>query len=119
MQEHNNLFEVSDQNFESQVLQSELPVLIDFWAEWCPHCKVLAPNYARLSDTYAGAVRFATLNADDNPDVPTRFGVQGLPTLLLFASGNLVARIVGPHPTRLQQRIEQALSQSGLSQAIR
>ncbi|WP_126630336.1 thioredoxin family protein [Dictyobacter alpinus] len=114
--EQNHLFAVTDQNFESLVLQSALPVIVDFWAEWCPHCHALRPGYERLSTIYAGKVGFATMNADENPLAPARFGVQGLPTLILFNAGKPVTHIVGPHPNRLPQRIEQALAEITLPQ---
>ncbi|GHO59406.1 thioredoxin family protein [Ktedonobacter robiniae] len=116
MQEYNNLFAVNDQDFESQVLQSTLPVIVDFWAEWCPHCHTLAPVYRQLSTTYEGKLRFATINADESPRVGATFGVQGLPTLIVFHAGKPIARIVGPHPTRLQQHIERALAEISASQ---
>lgn len=118
MYENSTLLAVNDQNFESQVLESSLPVIVSFWAEWCHHCHALAPRYAQLSTTHADTLRFATMNADENPLISARFGVQALPTLLLFNAGTLVARIVGPHPTRLQQRIEQALAENNLSQIV-
>ena len=114
MSEPINLFTVHDQNFASQVLQSPLPVIVDFWADWCPHCHALAPGYAELSKVYSGTVRFATINADENPLTAARFGVQGLPTLLLFNTGKPVAHIIGPHPSRLRQRLEQALAENGI-----
>ncbi|GER90657.1 thioredoxin [Dictyobacter vulcani] len=113
--EHKHLLAVTDQDFASQVLQSTLPVIVDFWAEWCPPCRVLAPAYAQLSTAYAGKMRFATLNADENPHITARLGVQGLPTLVIFNAGQPVAHIVGPHPARLQQRIEQALAANNIS----
>ena len=118
MPEHNNLFAVKDQDFTSQVLQSPLPVIVDFWAEWCPHCHALAPLYAQLSTTYTGRLRFATMNADEHPQTAAQFGVQGLPTFILFNAGQPVAHIIGPHPTRLQQRIEKALAENNISQAF-
>ena len=117
-EQHNNLFAVNDQDFTSQVLQSTLPVILNFWAKWCPHCHALAPGYARLSTTYAGKLRFATINADENPLTAAHCGVQGLPTLILFNAGQPVARIVGPSPARLQQHIERALAENNLSQLL-
>lgn len=111
MEEHNNLFTVDDQNFMTEVLQSSQPVILDFWAEWCPHCHALAPIFEKLSDTYEGKLRFAKINADENPLVSSRLGVQALPTLILVKDGKAAARIVGPHPTRLAQTIERALAQ--------
>jgi thioredoxin 1 len=118
MQESNNLFVVKDENFEVQVVQSPVPVIVDFWAEWCPHCHALAPGYEKLSRSYAGKLRFVKINADENPLTGARFGVQGLPTLILFNAGQPVDYIVGPHPSRLQQRIEKALTENGLVQAL-
>ncbi|GCE11612.1 thioredoxin family protein [Tengunoibacter tsumagoiensis] len=118
MNVHSNLLAVKDQDFSLQVLQSTLPVIVDFWAEWCHHCHTLAPRYAQLSTLYAGKVRFATINADENPQIAAQFGVQGLPTLILFNAGQPIAHIVGPQPARLQQRIEQALIENQLASSI-
>jgi thioredoxin 1 len=106
---HPNLFLVSDQDFEQHVLNSTLPVIVDFTAEWCPPCRVLVPLYARLSDTYQGRLRFAKMDTDENTLVPARLGIQGVPTLVLFTDGKPVGRVVGPHPGRLQQSIERLL----------
>lgn len=106
---HTNLFLVSDQDFEQRVLNSALPVIVDFTADWCPPCRVLAPIYARLSDTYTGKLRFARMDVDENTLVPAQLGIQGFPTLVLFAGGKLVGRMIGPHPGRLQQSIERLL----------
>jgi thioredoxin 1 len=108
---YTNLFTVSDQDFEQSVLNSTLPVIVDFTAEWCPPCRVLAPLYARLSDTYKGKLRFAKMDTDQNTLVPARLGIQGIPTLILFAQGRPVGRVVGPHPGRLQQSIESLLAE--------
>ncbi len=113
MQEkHANLFLVSDQDFEQQVLNSELPVIVDFTAEWCPPCRVLAPLFARLSDAYEGKLRFAKMDTDENTRIPSQLGIQGVPTLVLFANGRPSGRIVGPHPGRLQQSIERLLAEA-------
>jgi thioredoxin 1 len=108
---HPNLFFVSDQDFEQCVLNSTLPVIVNFTADWCPPCRVLAPVYARLSDTYNGKLRFAKMDIDQNPLVPTQQMIQGAPTLVLFASGRPVGRVVGPYPGRLQQSIEGMLAE--------
>jgi thioredoxin 1 len=108
---HPNLFLVSDHDFESRVLHSTLPVIVDFTAEWCPPCRVLAPLFARLSSTYQGRLRFAKMDTDENVLVPARYGIQGMPTLVLFAGGRPVGRAVGPHPGRLQQSIERLLAE--------
>jgi thioredoxin 1 len=112
LENHPNLFLVSDQDFEQCVLNSTLPVIVDFTADWCPPCRVLAPIYARLSDSYNGKLRFAKMDLDQNPLVPARLMIQGAPTLILFASGRSVGRVVGPHPSRLQQSIESLLAEA-------
>jgi len=108
---HPNLFLVSDQDFEQRVLHSTLPVIVEFTADWCPPCRVLAPLYAQLSDTYQGKLRFAKMDSDENVLVPARLGIQGIPTLVLFAGGRPVGRLVGPHPARLQQSIDRLLAE--------
>jgi thioredoxin 1 len=110
-----NLFTVSDQDFAAQVLQSELPVVVDFTAAWCPPCHALNPVYAKLSQAYAGRLRFAKMDVDENPRTTAQQGVQGMPTLVLFANGRPVGRLVGPHPARLQQGIERLLAQIGVA----
>ncbi len=113
MSEYNNLFMVSDQDFESRVIQSTLPVIVDFTADWCPPCHALAPLYEKLSATYEGTVQFARIDVDENPLVATQLGIQGVPTLVLFNKGKPVGRIVGPHPGRLKQSIDQLLARPG------
>ncbi len=86
---------VSDQTFEQEVLASELPVLVDYWAEWCGPCKMIAPILDEVSKDYAGKLQIAKLNVDENRDVPARFGIRGIPTLMLFKNGALAATKVG------------------------
>src|SRR5947207_6765407 len=112
VENHPNLFLVSDQNFEQCVINSTLPVIVDFTADWCPPCRALAPVFERLSDTYNGKLRFAKMNTDENPLVPVQLMVQGTPTLILFVSGKPVGRVVGPYPGRLQQSIENLLAEA-------
>jgi thioredoxin 1 len=90
-----NIQHVSDAEFESRVLQSDLPVLVDFWAEWCGPCKMIAPILDEIADQYAGRLTVAKLNIDDNPITPPRYGIRGIPTLMLFKNGNVEATKVG------------------------
>jgi thioredoxin 1 len=93
MSEH--VTDVTDQSFESDVLQSDKPVLVDFWAEWCGPCKALAPTVSQLAMTYEGKAKFVKMNVDDNQQVPPRFGIKGIPTLILFKNGAEADRVVG------------------------
>ncbi|MBK6846969.1 MAG: thioredoxin [Proteobacteria bacterium] len=104
------VLEISDANFASEVLQSPLPFLLDLAAEWCGPCKALAPLVGELADTYAGKVRFGSLDIDSNPEVPTRYQVRSIPTLLLFHQGEVVGQLIGAHPRpRLVALLEKAL----------
>ena len=87
--------EVSDQNFEQDVLQSERPVLVDFWAAWCAPCRMLAPTVEAVAEKYEGAARVVKLNVDENPSVSQRYGIKGIPTLILFRGGREEERVVG------------------------
>jgi thioredoxin 1 len=86
---------VSDSSFESDVIQSDKPVLVDFWAEWCGPCKGIAPILDEASKDYDGRLQIAKLNVDENRDVPAKFGIRGIPTLMLFKGGELAATKVG------------------------
>ena len=89
---------VTDQDFASTVLESSVPVVVDFWAPWCGPCRALAPALEQLAGEYAGRATVAKLNTDENPSTMTRYGVMGLPTLLIFKGGQEVDRLVGAHP---------------------
>lgn len=93
MSEH--LTEVSDNSFEQDVLQSNKPVLVDFWAAWCAPCRMLAPTVEAVAEKYADTATVAKLNVDDNPNISQRYGIKGIPTLILFKSGVEEERIVG------------------------
>ena len=86
---------VSDASFEQDVLSSDVPVLVDFWAEWCGPCKMIAPILDEIAGEYAGKVKICKVDVDANPEVPGKFGIRGIPTLILFKDGNAEATKVG------------------------
>jgi len=86
---------VTDDSFEGDVLKSDLPVLIDYWAEWCGPCKMIAPILEEIASEYDGRVQVAKLNIDENPATPPKFGIRGIPTLMLFKGGEVEATKVG------------------------
>ncbi len=86
---------ISDSSFEADVLKSSTPVLVDYWAEWCGPCKMIAPILDELSTTYAGKLQVTKMNVDENRDIPAKFGIRGIPTLMLFKDGQLAATKVG------------------------
>lgn len=90
-----NIVHVSDDSFEEDVLKSDMPVLVDYWAEWCGPCKAIAPILNEIAVEYAGKLKIAKLNIDENPSTPPRYGIRGIPTLMLFKEGNVEATKVG------------------------
>ena len=88
-------FEVKDDTFQTEVLQSDKPVLVDFWADWCGPCKMIAPILDEISDEYEGRLKVAKLNIDDNPNTPPKFGIRGIPTLMMYKKGQVEATKVG------------------------
>ena len=86
---------ISDASFESDVLQAGKPVLVDYWAEWCGPCKMIAPILDEVSETYKDKLQVAKMNVDENRDIPAKFGIRGIPTLMLFKDGQLAATKVG------------------------
>ena len=103
--------EVTDATFEGDVIKNELPTLVDFWAPWCGPCRMVAPIVGELSDEFAGKVNFVMMNTDENPQVPTKFGIRSIPSLLIFKNGELKDTVVGYRPKNdIKKRIEEALA---------
>lgn len=101
-----NIIQISDANFDAEVLKSSSPVLVDFWAEWCGPCKMIAPVLDEIANEYANRLKIVKVNVDHNPQTPAQYGVRGIPTLILFKQGNIAATKVG------------ALTKSQLSQFL-
>ena len=86
---------VTDSEFQTQVLEADLPTVVDFWAEWCGPCRMVAPVIEELATEYQGKVRFARMNVDENPTTPAKYGIMSIPTLILFKNGEAVDKIIG------------------------
>ncbi|MGZ8364603.1 MAG: thioredoxin [Caulobacteraceae bacterium] len=105
---------VTDESFEADVLKSDKPVLVDFWAEWCGPCKQIAPALEQIAEEFADGVRVAKINIEDSPMTPGRYGVRGIPTLMLFKDGQMASMKVGAMP---KAKIVEWLNEAGLQSA--
>ncbi|MHB8093420.1 MAG: thioredoxin [Candidatus Aminicenantales bacterium] len=102
----NEIVQGSDAAFEQDVIKSEIPVLVDFWAPWCGPCRMIAPAVEAVAQTYAGKLKVVKLNVDDNPKTPARYGIMGIPTLILFKGGEVKETIVGVVPkTKIEELV--------------
>ena len=103
--------EVNDETFEAEVVNADIPVVVDFWAVWCGPCRMIAPVVEELAEEYDGKVKFSKLNVDDSPEVSMKYGIRSIPTLLVFKDGKPVDQIVGAVPKReVQKRVDAVLS---------
>lgn len=104
------IIEVTDANFQAEVLESDTPVLVDFWAPWCGPCRIVAPHLEELNDERED-LRVVKLNVDDNPGTASKYGIMSIPTMILFKNGQVAKQVIGALPkARLQQEIEPALA---------
>jgi len=102
-----NTLTFTDENFETEVIQSDLPVLVDFWAEWCGPCKMIAPSVEELATDFAGKARVGKVDVDSNQAVASKYGIRSIPSLLIFKGGEVVEQIVGAVPkAQLQSKLE-------------
>ncbi len=106
MSENENLCHVTDGDFDKQILQSDIPALVDFWAAWCGPCRTVGPVVEELAGEYKGKIKVAKLDVDSNKEIATKYGVRGIPTLMLFKDGQVVDQIVGAVP---KSRIKELL----------
>ncbi len=90
-----NVFEITDDNYETEVTDSEIPVLLDFWADWCGPCKMLAPTIHELADLYVGKIKVGKLNTDDNRETAVKFSINAIPTIAIIKNGQLIKKVVG------------------------
>jgi len=105
-----NVIHVTDSNFDTEVLKSPIPALVDFWATWCAPCRAIAPVVEEMADAYAGKVKITKMNVDENPATPGKYGVRGIPTLILFKNGQVVDQVVGAVPkTQIKALIDKVL----------
>ncbi|MBW6462542.1 MAG: thioredoxin [DPANN group archaeon] len=105
------LIKINRDNFENEVINSDKPVIIDFWAEWCGPCRILGPTFEKLAGVYANTLKFGKLNVDENQNISGKYSVQGIPSMLVFNKGVEVGRIVGALPeSLLKEKIDEILS---------
>jgi thioredoxin 1 len=110
------VIEVSDATFDKDVLQSEQPVLVDFWAVWCGPCKAIAPIVDEIATSYAGKLKVAKVNVDLNGATPSRYGIRGIPALLIFKGGKVADQIVGYVPREvIEEKVNRVLAQSAVA----
>jgi len=110
MVNESKVLHINDSNFNAEVLKSEIPVLVDFWATWCSPCRTMNPIVEELANEFSGRLKVTKLNVDENPSTPTQYGIRGIPTLIIFKEGKVFDQIIGAvSKARLKAIIEKAL----------
>ena len=103
--------DITDDNFQEEVLKSDIPVLVDFWADWCQPCKMIAPSVAEIAEEYEGKIKVGKLDVDTNDKIPSSLGIRGIPALLIFSEGKPIDQIIGAVPKSIiQKKIDEVLS---------
>lgn len=103
--------DITDENFQEEVLKSDIPVLVDFWADWCQPCKMIAPSVAEIAEEYEGKIKVGKLDVDTNDKIPGSLGIRGIPALLIFSEGKPIDQIIGAVPKSIiQKKIDEVLS---------
>lgn len=100
-----SLLALTDQNFEAEVIKSTLPVLVDFWATWCPPCQILTPTVEELAEKFEGKIKIGKVDVDQNPKMTEKYGIMSIPTLLIFKDGKVVRQIVGVKPSEELEKV--------------
>lgn len=105
------ILEISDSNFESEVVNSDVPVLVDFWAPWCGPCRAIAPLVEEISSSYAGKIKVGKMNVDDNQSTTMKYGIRSIPTIIMFKGGEAVDQIIGAVPkAEIERVVEKSLA---------
>ena len=104
------MFEVTDENFNAEIMNSDIPAVVDFWAEWCGPCRMVSPVVEELANDYKGKIKVAKMDVDQNRETPTRFGIRNIPTLIFFKGGEVTQTIVGVQPkSQIEEEIKKLL----------
>ncbi|UCG39569.1 MAG: thioredoxin [bacterium] len=107
MAESKNVTQFTDANFEEEVLKSDRPVLVDFWAAWCAPCRVIAPLIDEIADSYGSKIKVGKFNVEENTNTTNRYGIRSIPTVMLFKGGQVVDQVIGANPAEIKKIVEQ------------
>ena len=107
MSDSKNVMELSDANFEEEVLKESKPVLVDFWAVWCAPCRMIAPVIDEIAESYGGKIKVGKVNVDDNSKIPNQYGIRSIPTVILFKDGKVAEQVIGANAAEIKKIVEQ------------